>query len=56
MCYKEESQCYKIMSLSITRKQSKGIRRGSSQWSVTVCDKESDYEELLLKKISSGKM
>ena len=51
MFYKEESQYYKIMSLSITRKQSKETRRSPSQRSVTVCDRKSDYEKLLSKRI-----
>ena len=50
--YKEESQCYKTMSLCITRKQTKRRRRCLSQQSVTVCDKKGDCEELLLKRIN----
>ena len=50
--YKEESQCYKLVSLCVTRKIDKKEEERLSQQSVTVCDKKSDIEELFLKRIN----
>ena len=50
--YKEESQCYKLVSLCVTRKFDKQEEERLSQQSVIVCDKKSDSEELFLKRIN----
>ena len=50
--YKEESQCYKLMSLYVTRKFDTQEEGRLSQQSVTVCDKKSDSEELFFKRIN----